>query len=82
MARAIEGKVATIDDEVRLCRVDERADALEICDELRKARAKMRIGDLDQAEFGHGWNSSGGECSHLGCQSDGSGDRKVRSRDI
>ncbi len=73
MARAIEGKVATIDDEVWLCRVDERADALEICDELRKACAKMRIGDLDQAEFDMAGTPLAGSVAVSGCQPDGFG---------
>jgi hypothetical protein len=53
IGRDIEGDVAGVDDEIGALGIDVFADPIEVGGQGRQAAAKMRVGNLDQAKFGH-----------------------------
>jgi hypothetical protein len=53
LGRAVEGEIATVDDEIRTRRVDIFADAMKVVGELLQAPGKVGVGNLGQAKLAH-----------------------------
>ena len=51
--RSIECEITAVDHEIRAGRIDVSAHPLEIVGQTRQSTAKMGIGNLGEAKFGH-----------------------------